>query len=352
MFPRSSVFPTNAGRTGLALALTAFRALRPGKTEVLVPAYICPSVVTTVTDCGLKPVFVGVQDDLNMDPADAAAQISEATLALIAVHMYAAPARIEELEGLCRNAGIYMIDDAAQVFGVTVAGRPLGAFGDVGILSFAQSKTIVAGLGGALIVNDEASLASLSEGWRALPDGGRGWGIFLSFLIEFQWERWTRLPLYYWKNLRSWREEPEPARTLPRTGIGAVQAGLALAQIRSAATRILGKTQVTQRFQDALGRVGLTLSQYRPSVYLARIMVDLPSGADREEVKSSLARRGIQCRRPYPPLGSTAGLKARVDHMLELPSHSRMTDADIADLCDALGQTLHGCQGEMRMGSL
>jgi len=72
--------------------------------------------------------------------------------------MYGCPARIDEIERMAASAGAFVIDDAAQIVGIESNGRVLGGCGDIGIQSFAQSKSVVTGVrgsGGALLVNNQ-----------------------------------------------------------------------------------------------------------------------------------------------------------------------------------------------------
>ena len=116
----------NAGRNAIRLALDAFRKARPRLDRVVVPGYICPSVVDAVLACGLVPVGADIGADLNVRPDSVLEAIDDRTLAVICPHMYGCPAPIATIEHICRDAGVFLIDDSAQVLGVRVDGRPLG----------------------------------------------------------------------------------------------------------------------------------------------------------------------------------------------------------------------------------
>ena len=189
-----AIFPVNRARNGLRIALLAFREIRPDASEVIIPAYICPSVVEAVQACGLRVAPVDIGPDLNLDLVSLEQTITPATLAVIAVHMYGCPAQVASIEALCRERNIFLIDDAAQVLGVSAEGRPLGTFGDVGIVSFSQSKTIVAGArnaGGILAINKRELEPAIESAWRDLPPARNYRADIAQFLWDYKWGRWT-----------------------------------------------------------------------------------------------------------------------------------------------------------------
>jgi dTDP-4-amino-4,6-dideoxygalactose transaminase len=150
--------------------------------------------------------------------------------------MFGCPARIGEIEAHCRAAGVFLVDDAAQVVGERSEGRLLGTFGDVGIVSFAQSKAVVTGVrgsGGVLLVNNPALDDGVRQAWkgcrrragapRRLPTSP---GITCG-------TRYTGNSGYYLARLRSRlggarKTAPQPAR------IANLDAAIALAQLRAA----------------------------------------------------------------------------------------------------------------------
>ena len=114
---------------------------------------------------GASPVFVGSEKDTwNMDPealdrciADRVRVTGRKPKAIIPVHLYGMPARIDEICEIGRRWGIPVVEDAAEALGSDYKGRPCGTFGDYGVLSFNGNKMITTSGGGALICPDAES---------------------------------------------------------------------------------------------------------------------------------------------------------------------------------------------------
>ena len=340
----SAVHALNAARTGLILALEQFRALEPGRRTVLVPAYVCRSVPDAITAAGCRFEPVAVGDDLNLDATATAARLARGdVLAVVAAHMYGAPAPIADLENACRDAGVFLIDDAAQVVGVEVDGRPLGTFGDVGALSFAQSKTIVTGVGGsggALFVNDAALRTPLAERVATLPASRGVRGRLLRFYRDYLGEHRTRTAVYYLKRLRLLRP-PEARGVYPSTRIDPTEAGIALAQLDSLDQRLQARRAAIGRFRTALaGLERIDTPQLRHD-YVTRVMIELPDSSDRTAVRSALLRAGFQTRNGYDVavLRDAAGQDvdlSRAERLLELPIDAARDAATLDALVAAL----------------
>jgi dTDP-4-amino-4,6-dideoxygalactose transaminase len=346
------VLPVNYGRTALDLAFGVFREKMPERTEVIVPAYICPAVVDRVRAHGLIPIAVDVTDDLNIDPDRAAAAISSRTLAVVAAHMYGCPAAIGDLEQLCAGRGVFLVDDAAQVVGVEAGGRPLGTFGDVGLISFSQSKTIVCGslnAGGLLIVNNPALREGLVRRWDSLSPGRHRLGDLLAFLWHLQLASVAPRLVYHLEMLQ-WRVAPwteEPPGLLPAKMANA-SAVTALHQLASLPSRLEGRRRVVEGFRQAVARhPSLRFPQYQASTYLTRIMLLLPEDVGAATAAPALRAAGVNCRMPYPLFGGDGQQpipRARALHsrLIEVPSHSRMPEAAIAAICAAVERVSTG----------
>ena len=151
----------NSGTDALILALKLLR-VGPGD-EVIVPAFSYVSTASCVSWIGAKPVFADIcLDDYAVDPATIEANITPKTKAIIVAHLFGQPASgIEEIARIAKRRSLYLIEDAAQSFGAKIEingeGKPVGAIGDIGCLSFSSTKPFAApGNGGALILKDPA----------------------------------------------------------------------------------------------------------------------------------------------------------------------------------------------------
>jgi dTDP-4-amino-4,6-dideoxygalactose transaminase len=112
---------------------------------------------------GAVPVFVDIRaDTLNLDETLVEAAITPRTRAVVPVHYAGVACEMDTLMDIARRHGLWVIEDAAQGYGSTYRGRPLGALGALGCLSFHETKNVISGEGGALLIND-AALAERAE---------------------------------------------------------------------------------------------------------------------------------------------------------------------------------------------
>ena len=136
--------------------------LRPGD-EVIMPSFTFVSTANAFVLRGAVPVFVDIRrDTLNLDEALVEAAITPRTRAICVVHYAGVGCEMDEILEIAGRHGLAVIEDAAQGIMSTYKGRALGAIGALGALSFHETKNIISGEGGALLVNDPA-LAERAE---------------------------------------------------------------------------------------------------------------------------------------------------------------------------------------------
>ncbi len=122
--------------------------------EVIVPSFTFPTTAGVVALRGAVPVFVDVREDtLNLDERLVEAAITPRTRAILPVHYAGVGCRLYELSAIAARHGIALIEDAAQGISATYRGMPLGSVGDLGCLSFHETKNLTCGEGGALLVS-------------------------------------------------------------------------------------------------------------------------------------------------------------------------------------------------------
>src|SRR5207248_10275954 len=150
-----------SGTAALHLAVLAL-GLEPGE-EILVPAYTFPATGNVVAFAGLRPVLVDIDPEtMNVDPARI--EVGPRTKAVLAVHLFGRPARLEELP-----TGLSVLEDAAGALGARRSGRACGGLGLIGCLSFHPRKIVATGEGGAVTTND----AAIAEAVAAARNRGR-----------------------------------------------------------------------------------------------------------------------------------------------------------------------------------
>jgi dTDP-4-amino-4,6-dideoxygalactose transaminase len=139
-----------------ALEMAAILAdIGPGD-EVILPSYTFVSTANAFVLRGAVPVFVDVRPDtLNIDERKIEAAITRRTRAIVPVHYAGVGCAMDAIMEIARRHDLIVIEDAAQGIMSTYKGRPLGSIGHLAALSFHETKNIISGEGGALLVNDE-----------------------------------------------------------------------------------------------------------------------------------------------------------------------------------------------------
>lgn len=130
--------------------------LREGD-EVIMPSYTFTSTANAFVLRGAVPVFVDIRaDTLNIDETLVEQAITARTRAIVPVHYAGVACEMDTILSVADRHGLMVVEDAAQAFGATYKGRPLGSLGALGCLSFHKTKNVISGEGGALLVNDTA----------------------------------------------------------------------------------------------------------------------------------------------------------------------------------------------------
>ena len=155
--------------------------IRPGD-EVIVPSFTFVSTANAFVLRGAVPVFVDIDPvTLNISPECVRAAITHKTKAVIAVHYAGHACDMAALQNICADYGLFLIEDAAQaILSKDSDGRYLGTIGDLGCLSFHETKNIICGEGGALLVNNE----SLIERAHIIQEKGTNRAQFLNGHID------------------------------------------------------------------------------------------------------------------------------------------------------------------------
>jgi dTDP-4-amino-4,6-dideoxygalactose transaminase len=156
--------------SGLDALILAFRALGIGKgDEVIVPANTYIASVLGVTENGARPIFVEPDEFFNINPARIEEAITERTKAILPVHLYGQPARMEEIMAIAKKYNLFVVEDCAQAHGSTINGKSIGTFGDINCFSFFPTKNLGAfGDAGAVVTDSE----ELAERVRLLRNYG------------------------------------------------------------------------------------------------------------------------------------------------------------------------------------
>lgn len=148
-----------SGSDALLLALMALD-IQQGD-EVIVPSFTFFATASAVSRLGAIPVFVDIDPlTYNMSPEAVEANVTSRTKALIPVHLFGQCAAMDKLNAIAQKHNLPVIEDAAQAIGAAYLGKPAGAWGDIGCLSFYPTKNL-GGMGdGGMMVCHDADMAA------------------------------------------------------------------------------------------------------------------------------------------------------------------------------------------------
>ena len=158
----------DSGRSALYFAIKSF-GIKP-EDEIIVQAYTCVVVVNAIKFAGAKPIYVDIDNTLNIDTEDLLKKINKNTKAVVIQHTFGIPANLDKIIEICGQNNIKIIEDCAHSLGAVYKGRKLGTFGDAAILSFGSDKAVSCNRGGAIITNSPEIATKLTDYKTRLPD--------------------------------------------------------------------------------------------------------------------------------------------------------------------------------------
>jgi dTDP-4-amino-4,6-dideoxygalactose transaminase len=275
--------------------------------EVLVPAYTFPATANVVALAGARPVLVDVDPvTMNVDPADAARRVTARTKAVLAVHLFGRPARLEELPELP------VLEDAAGALGATRGGRRCGSLGALACFSFHPRKIVTTGEGGAVTTAD----AGVAERVRSLRHHG-------------------------WSPSDGYDDLPLPAFNYR---LSDVLCALGIPQLRRLGELHAAYERVAAGYAERLAHLDVVLPAADPGdrhgwqAYVIQV-------ERRDEVLGGLRAQGIQCQigtyalhrlGAYRDQGAFPGADAAFERALALPLHPRLTDGELDRVAEGL----------------
>jgi perosamine synthetase len=292
----------SSGTAALHLAVLALD-LQPGD-EIIVPAYTFPATANVVELSGLRPVLVDVDPEtMNIDPAKI--EVGPRTKAILPVHLFGRPARIEELPDLP------MIEDAAGALGARRGGRACGSLGLMACLSFHPRKIVTTGEGGA-ITTDDARIADAcrqlrNHGWRSLADA----------------------------------DMPAPGLNYRLSDI---LCAVGIPQLRRLDELLAMRTRIAAGYSERLAGLPVTIPAadagdvHGWQAYVIQV-------ERRDEVLAALRAQGIEAQigtfalqllGAYRDQGPFPGAQHAFEHALALPFHSRLTESELDRVAEAL----------------
>jgi dTDP-4-amino-4,6-dideoxygalactose transaminase len=298
----------SSGTAALHLAVLAL-GLESGD-EVIVPAYTFPATANVVAIAGLNPVLVDVDPvTMNVDPAQV--EPTHRTKAIVAVHLFGRPARLEELPALT------MVEDAAGALGARRQGRACGGLGLLGCISFHPRKIVTTGEGGAVTTND----AGFADAIRQLRHHG-------------------------WK--------PPQLTDMPVPGLNYrlsdVLCAVGIPQFRRLQELLAARERLAAGYAERLAGLPVVLPEAdlgdRHGWQAYVIQIDR-----RDRVLDALRSQGIEAQigtyalhlfSAYADQGRFPGAERAFERALALPFHTRLAESDLDRVAEAVASALAG----------
>jgi len=296
---------------GTVALYVALKALGVGENdEVIVPDFTFFATASTVVLAGATPVFADIDlETYTIDPASVEELITERTKAIVAVHLYGHPARMDEVLRIAREHGLHVIEDCAQSHGAEYRGLKTGSIGDAGAFSFYATKNLTMGEGGAI-----------STKLREVAD----------FIKLYRNHGQTRR---YYHEVVGWNFR-----------ITNIQAAIGLQQLKKLDRMNSRRREIAKLYRDELSNVkSLRLPVEKPwakHVY-HQFTVWVEGHGTRDKLARYLREHGVQVGIHYPmPLHEQPALRDYLrnpcpnaekasTHVLSLPMHPNLSDEDV-----------------------
>jgi perosamine synthetase len=311
-----------SGTAGLHLALRAV-GVEHGDEVVTSPFSFVASANAAIYERA-RPVFADIDPvTLNLEPAAAAAAVSERTRALLPVHIFGYPAEMPAFEVLARRHRLAIVEDACEALGAVHAdGVAVGARGHPAVFGFYANKQLTTGEGGMITLAD----AELKERIDSERNQGRA--------PDMDWLDHDRLGFNY--------------------RLTDVACALGIAQLARLDETLAARTRIAARYREALAGIeGLQLpcadaNGNRRGWFV--FVVQLPREADRGEVGRALAARGVQSKPYLPAIHLMSFYRERFGHRpgefpvcedvaarsLALPFFPAMSEGQVARVAEAM----------------
>jgi dTDP-4-amino-4,6-dideoxygalactose transaminase len=327
----------NSCTAAMHLALEAI-GLQQGD-EVITSPYTFAATAEVVTYFQAKPVFVDIRPtDLNINPDQIEAAVTERTRAIIPVHIAGLPAELDAINTIAAKHGLTVIEDAAHAFPAKYKGRTIGAAAVDGqqsavCFSFYATKTITTGEGGMICTDDEG----LAERCRLMALHG---------ISKDAWKRYTAEGSWYYEIIA-------PGYKYNMTDVAAA---MGLAQLRKAERMWQRRCEIARRYNEAFsGLPELQIPadradcQHAWHLYVLRLNLDRLR-LDRAQFIQELKQLNIGASVHFIPLhlhpyyhqtygyGPTDFPVAfnEFQRVVSLPIYSKMSDEDVADVIQAV----------------
>ncbi len=348
------------GRVGLYGLLRALE-VGPGDEVMLqVPTHIV--VPNAIRYTGARPIYVDCQlDTYNMDLEQARRLITPRTKALILQHTFGIPADLDAALALARAHGLHVIEDCVHALGSTYDGRQVGSFGCAAFFSTEETKTISTTMGG-MVVTDHPELAERMQAFQAQCawPSPRLVARYISKLMAYQTLTHPRLHRYTRAVYEAFgRRHPLPRPTSAAEVLGArpthyekrlsnAQAVVGLRQLHRLDANLAHRRAIAEVYATELSRAGFYLphppTKAQPAFLRCPVWVEDRTAALRATVRcailgtwfTSVLEEAVSPVCGDYELGSCPRAEAVAQHLVNLPTHPRVSPDHAAKIVAAL----------------
>jgi dTDP-4-amino-4,6-dideoxygalactose transaminase len=308
----------SSGTASLHAAMVA-TGLSPGD-EVITTPFSFIASANCIRFCAAKPVFVDIDPGtFNMNPELIGGKITEKTKAIIPVHLYGNPAKMDDIKRIAKEHGLALVEDAAQAHGAEFSGRKCGSFGEMGAFSFYPSKNMTTGEGGMITTDSDGTASKL----RLIRDHG-------------QQEKYKHVFLAY--NYR----------------MTEMAAAIGLVQLRKLEGFNRRRIENAKFLTEALERVPgiVTPKTYRGARHVYHLYAIRVLNRKRDRVQKRLNDKGVDARVIYPlPIhqqpfyadkgyGSFPEAEKAAREVLCLPCHPALAQEDLEAIAKAVKEAV------------
>ena len=312
---------TSSCTGSLQIALMALN-IGPGD-EVIVPDVTWVATANAVRYTGATPIFCDIElDSWNMDYKSAEKYITQKTKAIMPVHMYGNPARMNGIMKIAEKYKLHVVEDSAPAIGAKYNGKNCGTFGDFGAFSFQGAKLLVTGEGGMLVTDSDD---------------------------------------LYTKAKKIWDQGRNPNKTFWIDGNGVkfkmsnVQAAVGLGQLERIDELIAMKRRIFSWYEKGLKDIkGIHLNkevkESEGIYWMSSIRIDKDFPLGRDKFMTYLRSKGIDTRPVFPPISrypiwdktqASKNISTIVgDNSINLPSGVCLTKHEINYICNQIKEVV------------
>jgi perosamine synthetase len=350
------VYAVNSGRAALYIAL---RALATGshRRDVIIPAFICPSVPKAIVTADLNVVLCDIRaDNFGINPDALKKHLASNTLAVVATHLFGYPNDLTAITDMAAQNDVFIVEDAAQAFGARWNLQPVGTLADVGVFSFGISKVLSTMGGGLICVNDKGLIdrfAPFLDGlWRPNRAAQLGYLSKIVLLAMLAYSQHLGPLIYIWEKYFQGSGDLDDFNV---ANYSPAQAAIALRLLNRFADITASRRNNALLLERGLyGLPGIRIPQIPPES--SPVYLRFPVVVDDINVKcrlvEKLKQKGICVSQMYErkSFESVCSLTTRTDRypateylcerMINLPTHAFLTELDTLAIVDVFRNEL------------